>query len=248
MTRKGCLWIACLVATSTVADAQVGMPGIEYSGGIAAFEGGQLYPFDRQDPWLHGYFQRVPAYGGFARFRPYNYRHVFAQTQLSAAWGMPHGMPYSQQFWNRYRGDYLNEHLHSQAAVDAHQASGMSGAASVSHAAIAAGRSAAPATHAPGIQQHFAPRGPRTQPAPSLTSGSYGRPTPGQSPYYTISHGRGEGRMNASGALPAADSGMLPGAGVSRSVGTATATPAAVSGRTMPQDLPQRPIHVLPPR
>jgi hypothetical protein len=97
-----------------VPAGQVGMPGIQYSNSIAAGDGGQLYPYDRQDPWLHGHFQRVPAYGGFASFRPYNYRHVLSQTQLATGWGMPHGMPYSQQFWNKYRGAYLRGDLHSQ--------------------------------------------------------------------------------------------------------------------------------------
>jgi hypothetical protein len=54
----------------------------------------------------------VPVYGGFSSFRPYNYRHVFAQTQLAQTWGHAHGMPYSQQFWNRYRGSYLEGNLH----------------------------------------------------------------------------------------------------------------------------------------
>lgn len=91
----------------------VGSPGIEYGNTIAAGDGVQLYPYDQQDPWLHGHFQRVPTYGGFASFRPYNYRHVFAQTQLAQTWGHAHGMPYSQQFWNRYRGSYLEGNLHT---------------------------------------------------------------------------------------------------------------------------------------
>lgn len=103
--------VAAVVTAS--AQAQVGSPGIEYGNTIAAGDGVQLYPFDQQDTWLHGHFQRVPAYGGFASFRPYNYRHVFAQTQLAQSWGHAHGMPYSQQFWNRYRGSYLEGNLHA---------------------------------------------------------------------------------------------------------------------------------------
>ena len=103
--------VAAVVTAS--AQAQVGSPGIEYGNTIAAGDGVQLYPFDQQDTWLHGHFQRVPAYGGFASFRPYNYRHVFAQTQLAQSWGHTHGMPYSQQFWNRYRGSYLEGNLHA---------------------------------------------------------------------------------------------------------------------------------------
>ena len=106
---------AFLVAAMFTASvqAQVGSPGIEYGSTIAAGDGVQLYPYDQQDPWLHGHFQRVPSYGGFASFRPYNYRHVFAQTQLAQQWGHAHGMPYSQQFWNRYRPSYLEGNLHS---------------------------------------------------------------------------------------------------------------------------------------
>ncbi len=116
MSRSLLYTVAMIVAASPLASAQVGSPGIEYSGAIATGEGGQLYPYDQQDPWLHGQYQRVPAYGGFASFRPYNYRHVFAQTQIATGWGAAHGMPYSQQFWNRYRGSYLQGNLHSQLA------------------------------------------------------------------------------------------------------------------------------------
>lgn len=103
--------VAAMLTAS--AQAQVGSPGIEYGNTISAGDGVQLYPYDQQDPWLHGHFQRVPSYGGFASFRPYNYRHVFAQTQLAQQWGHAHGMPYSQQFWNKYRPSYLEGNLHS---------------------------------------------------------------------------------------------------------------------------------------
>ncbi len=76
--------------STVIADAGFG-------GGTA----GQLYPFDNPEPWLHGYFQEIPAYGGFRSFQPYNYRHVFGQVQAASAWGMG-AMPYSQQFWHRY--------------------------------------------------------------------------------------------------------------------------------------------------
>ncbi len=103
--------VAAMLTAS--AQAQVGSPGIEYGNTISAGDGVQLYPYDQQDPWLHGHFQRVPSYGGFASFRPYNYRHVFAQTQLAQPWGHAHCMPYSQQFWNKYRPSYLEGNLHS---------------------------------------------------------------------------------------------------------------------------------------
>lgn len=61
------------------------------------------YPFDSQEAWVHGYVQEIPAYGGYARFRPYNYKHVLSQSQVSGGWGMHPTMPYSQQFWHRYQ-------------------------------------------------------------------------------------------------------------------------------------------------
>lgn len=114
--RRPILILLVFVLAASTAQAQIGMPGVEYSTSIAAGEGGQLYPYDQQDPWIHGHFQRVPAYGGFASFRPYNYRHVFSQTQIASGWGSAHGMPYSQQFWNKYRGSYLQGNLHSSVA------------------------------------------------------------------------------------------------------------------------------------
>jgi hypothetical protein len=111
------LTIFCL-GGSFAWSQEIGVPGVMYSGAIAGGTGCQLYPYDRQDPWLHGQFQRVPAYGGFSSFRPYNYRHVLSQTQIATSvWGSAHGHAYSQQFWNRYRGDYLNGNVHSQTAT-----------------------------------------------------------------------------------------------------------------------------------
>lgn len=118
MSRSFVLIITVFILAPVSAEAQLGTPGEQYSHTIAAGEGGQLYPYDQQDPWLHGQYQRVPAYGGFASFRPYNYRHVFAQTQIATTWGMPHSLPYSQQFWNRYRGSYLHGDLHSAQAAN----------------------------------------------------------------------------------------------------------------------------------
>lgn len=53
------------------------------------------YPYDAPAPWLHGYFQETPAYGGFHVFRPYNYKHVFVQSQIAAEWGASPTAPYS---------------------------------------------------------------------------------------------------------------------------------------------------------
>ena len=97
------------VALSTVLGAGpygYGVP--EYSGGYgdvgyAGTGGDQMYPYDSPEPWLRGYLQHMPSYGGFQSFRPYNYRHVIAQAQTAGGWGMPVNMPYSQQFWHRYQ-------------------------------------------------------------------------------------------------------------------------------------------------
>lgn len=64
--------------------------------------GGQLYPYDTHYPWVHGYFQEIPAYGGYVSFRPYNYKHVLSQSQAAGGWGLDPTLPYSQQFWHRY--------------------------------------------------------------------------------------------------------------------------------------------------
>ena len=130
------------MAISSAPAQDVGMPGVMYSGMIAGGHGCQLYPFDRQDPWLHGQFQRMPAYGGFNSFRPYNYRHVFAQTRIATdVWGAAHGLPYSQQFWNRYRADYLNGSPHIQASASSTSRSGFSPASYHSHHLSARGAS-----------------------------------------------------------------------------------------------------------
>jgi len=78
-----------------------------YSGGYAEGVSGplgsdQLYPFDAQETWQHGYIQYMPFYGAYKHFRPYNYKNVLSQTQTAAGWGMSAKMPYSQQYWHRY--------------------------------------------------------------------------------------------------------------------------------------------------
>ncbi len=77
-------------------------PIYEEAGSGVGGGGDQLYPYDAPDPWQHGYFQEIPAYSGYARFRPHNYKHVFSQSQVSAGWGYSAESPYSQQFWHRY--------------------------------------------------------------------------------------------------------------------------------------------------
>lgn len=116
MARAVIFALTVNLLTVVAAVAQTAVPGSSLTGSISAGEGVQTYPFDQQETWIHGHFQRYPAYGGFSSFRPYNYRHVTAQSQIAAAWGAPHGMPYSQQFWNRYRGSYLDGHMHHQSS------------------------------------------------------------------------------------------------------------------------------------
>jgi hypothetical protein len=92
--------------------------------GLNAYSGSNgdtLLPFDTQEAWMHGYFQEIGAYGGYHYFRPYNYKHVFSQVDLSYRWGQPQGLPYSQQWWHRY---------HSRAALNPAAAMQMSQAPS----------------------------------------------------------------------------------------------------------------------
>lgn len=102
--------IAALILS---AAAQVGMPGpsetpnfppLQNAYNQYGFEGQyeQRFPFDTQQNWVHGYFQEIPAYGGHPFFRPYNYKDVLSQSQVSAGWGQSPVLPYSQQFWHKY--------------------------------------------------------------------------------------------------------------------------------------------------
>lgn len=93
-----------------------GMSGGSWSAGMGGFGdpydavamgggggGDQLYPFDSPEPWLYGYFQEIPAYGGYASFRPHNYKHVLAQMDVAGRWGISPTMAYSHQWYHRYR-------------------------------------------------------------------------------------------------------------------------------------------------
>lgn len=93
---------------------QVGSPGPSEAPNVPTparaygqygFEGSaeMRYPADVQTPWVHGYFQEMPAYGGHVVFRPYNYKDVLSQSQTAAGWGERPSMPYSQQFWHKYQ-------------------------------------------------------------------------------------------------------------------------------------------------
>lgn len=94
------LAILIVVSISQSSSAQDFIGGAP--AGISPGSDEQLYPYDSQEPWLHGHFQRMPFHGGFRTFRPYNYRHVFAQSQTAASWGMNPQMPYSHHFWAQF--------------------------------------------------------------------------------------------------------------------------------------------------
>lgn len=88
--------------------ARTSMPA-EWTAGY----GEQLYRYDYQAPWHHYYFQEMPAYGGFNAFRPYNYKHLLAQSQAAGGWGLSPQMPYSQQYWHRYQQRALMQKMAS---------------------------------------------------------------------------------------------------------------------------------------
>jgi hypothetical protein len=101
--RRTCATIltASLIAGATLVSAAPPTPAVAVPG-YAPMQSTVVcsesrYPFDAQDPWLHGYYQETPAYAGFHAFRPYNYKHVFAQSQLAAEWGGSATAPYSHQ-------------------------------------------------------------------------------------------------------------------------------------------------------
>lgn len=100
-------------ALALASAMQVGTPGPSETPNYPAldnaynqygFEGQfeQRFPFDNQQNWTHGYFQEIPPYGGHPFFRPYNYKDILSQSQVSAGWGQSPVLPYSQQFWHKY--------------------------------------------------------------------------------------------------------------------------------------------------
>lgn len=94
---KKYLWLV-LVLSGLQIEAQAQ----DYIGPDSIGSSEPLFSYDDQERWKHGYLKEMPYYEGFHSFRPYNYHHVFSQSQTSAGWGMPPVMPYSQQFWHRY--------------------------------------------------------------------------------------------------------------------------------------------------
>lgn len=100
--------LSAVLSQAAFAQGQPEIPENSSSGqGLGAFGAGEpFYAWDAYEPWVHGHFQRIPAYGGYHYFRPYNYRHVMPQSQVGAGWGMPATMPYSQGFYRAREQQY----------------------------------------------------------------------------------------------------------------------------------------------
>lgn len=94
------LWTITLVAA--LGQAPIAPP-VDAMGGVMGGTEEPLYQFDAYDNWVHGYFQEIPAYGGYHYFRPYNYKHVLSQSQVAGGWGMSPNMPYSHEYFRRFR-------------------------------------------------------------------------------------------------------------------------------------------------
>ena len=92
---------AMWAALMTAAMAGTGLAQ-DYVGQASVGSNEQLYPYDDQEKWKHGYLKEMPYYHGFHSFRPYNYHHVYSQSQTAAGWGMNPNAPQSQQFWHKY--------------------------------------------------------------------------------------------------------------------------------------------------
>ena len=88
----------------------VGGPVGQGSGGYD-----QLHPFDDPRPWVRGYWQEIPAFGGSYHFRPYNYKHVLSQSQIVAGWGMSPTFVHSQEYFRRYAPQNQNERVNPPA-------------------------------------------------------------------------------------------------------------------------------------
>ncbi len=85
----------------------------DYTGASSYGAQETLFRYDDQEPWKHGWKKQMNYHEGWHSFRPYNYHHVFGQTQAAAAWGQQ--MPYSQQWWHRYQSPSAQyNHLQGQ--------------------------------------------------------------------------------------------------------------------------------------
>lgn len=81
------------------AGAEASLPA-SATGGQYGHE--EMYPYDAYDNWVNGHFQEIPSYRGYHSFRPYNYRHILSQSQISGGWGNSPQLPYSHEyFWRK---------------------------------------------------------------------------------------------------------------------------------------------------
>lgn len=81
---------------------EAGVIGQDFVGPASVGNQEPLFLYDDLERWKHGWVRAMPYYAGYHSFRPYNYHHVFSQSQTAAGWGMSPVLPYSQQFWHRY--------------------------------------------------------------------------------------------------------------------------------------------------
>lgn len=151
------------VASTVDGYAAVGTAVPVGPGPAGGLYGEPLFPYDSPEPWMHGYFQEMPSYGGYSRFRPYNYKHVLSQSQVAGGWGMSANMPYSQQFWRRYAAQAeMRERLpldHGRQDANTGGAYGAHPSQSAHPPVSMESREAAAAPYPPGgvMQQRFAP-------------------------------------------------------------------------------------------
>lgn len=81
------------------AGAEASLPA-SATGGQYGHE--EMYPYDSYDNWVNGHFQDIPSYRGYHFYRPYNYRHILSQSQISGGWGNSPQLPYSHEyFWRK---------------------------------------------------------------------------------------------------------------------------------------------------
>ena len=132
-----------------------------------------LFRYDDQEPWKHGWKKQMPYHEGFQAFRPYNYHHVFGQTQTAAAYGQT--MPYSQQWWHRYHSVSAQyNHLQGQPPMAMPQYN--SGAVPVPSPSVAAPNAYAP-SYGPAPGSYPAPSGSyELPPAPMNIDPIYSQP------------------------------------------------------------------------
>ncbi len=156
-----------------------GGPGNPYDAVSMGGGGGgdQLYPFDSPEPWLHGWFQEMPAYGGYHTFRPHNYKHVVAQMDVAGRWGISPVMPYSHQWYHpfRQRAGMHPDFGHQQASNE------------ISHPGLMSAPVSLASTPTQTANLAYSQPQPEVQPVAAYHRGYTGTPIPGIStPYYQV--------------------------------------------------------------